>query len=169
MTKPDTEQLDALAAAFPPTGALAPSAFPPTTAADLPRARVTDPPTSHAAARAARRGVTIAQLAVLDVFQWCRREAPRTESVMTHEMLIRRYDSGRRRVARRAWYPDITESSVRTRCKELVAHGYVQHVDDGGVNDRGRKCARWACTTLGQVYDIELARAQATVAREHVR
>lgn len=122
-----------------------------------PRARRTDPATSHAAARGAGRGLTLAQLAVLDVLQYVSADG----RVVMHEELIAKFAARRSRAVSCAWYPDLTDSSVRTRCKELVTSGYVRHVDDTGVNARGRKCARWACTPYGQAYDIDLARAQA--------
>jgi hypothetical protein len=133
------EQLDALAVVDTPR----------------PRARHTDPPTSHAAARAASRGLTLAQLAVLDCFR-----ASTIASVLIHDELIARYGARAARTIKCEWYPDLTDSSIRTRCKELVTLGYVRHVDDAGVNDRGRKCARWACTPDGGVVDVDALRAR---------
>lgn len=125
-------------------------AFAETTRADQPRARVTDPATSHAAAVRARRGLTVKQLAVLDLLQ-------ATAGPASYDELIARYNRNRSR-GRPAWYPPQTDSGIRTRAKELRDAGYVCHVDDAGTTEAGGRAARWAPTPDGQMVDVDAAR-----------
>lgn len=123
-------------------------------AADVgPATRTTDPATSRAGALRAADGLTMKQLAVLDAFQ------PFAQP-LTHELLISRYAARRARLASAEWYPALTDSSIRTRCKELETLGYVTHVDDSGTTSTGGKCGRWAASWRGRAVDIRGIRAE---------
>lgn len=127
-------------------------------AADVgPATRASHPITSHRAASKAADKLTTKQLAVLDVLQ-------RMRGAPTHEEVVREYRE-RRMGARSSyavhagwyaadWYPDLTDSSIRTRTKELVALGYVQKQDENGKSDRGNKATRWTLTAAGVLVDV---------------
>lgn len=118
-----------------------------------PVARKTDPPTSKRAAVRASKGLSGKQLAVLDTFQ-------RASHPMTHEQLIERFRARLARISAARWYPVLGESSIRTRCKELVTLGYVRHVDDAGFTASGGRSARWAITPSGGALDVDAERAR---------
>jgi hypothetical protein len=124
-----------------------------------PATRSTDPETSRRAATRARRNFTVKQLAVLHTFQAARASAA---PVLTYDELVERFEKHRQRRRDCAWYPALTDSSIRTRCKELRDLGYVQHVDDTGVTKSGGMCARWAITPSGQALDVDAKRASAS-------
>jgi len=108
---------------------------------DAPRARNTDPSTSHeAAAKVAKRAPTI-RTAVLDTL---RLYFPRPER-FTLEEVVAVY---RRRVERGA-APRTTDSSVRTRVSELVTLGEVRDTGEKIVlytSRAGRRCILWELT-----------------------
>lgn len=131
-----------------------------------PATRSTDPATSHAAARRAADRLTNKQLAVLDTFQRGKRNTTDTSAaVMTHEQLVEKYNTIRRRVTSCGWFPPLTDSSIRTRCKELVTLGYVQHVDDAGRTAAGGAAARWAITPAGNNIDVTTKRTDNVAAK----
>lgn len=120
-------------------------------AADIgPATRASHPITSHRAAAKAARKLTQKQLAVLDVLQ-------RMRGAPTHEEIVREYrdrrDSGAP-MYEAEWYPDLTDSSIRTRTKELAALGYVQVQDENGRSSRGNKAQRWTLTAAGVLVDV---------------
>lgn len=95
-----------------------------------PRARHSDPPTSHAAA-ASVRNLTAKQAAVLEVIRG-------SFLPISDEKLIELYD----REARFMRAPPQSDSGIRTRRAELVDAGLV--VNDGaGKTVSGRACALW--------------------------
>jgi hypothetical protein len=124
-----------------------------------PATRSTDPETSRRAETRARRHFTVKQLAVLHTFQAARASAA---PVLTYDELVERFEKQRQRRRDCAWYPALTDSSIRTRCKELRDLGYVQHVDDTGITKSGGMCARWAITPSGQALDVDAKRASAS-------
>lgn len=92
------------------------------------KARTTDPDTSHQAAEAVAPHVRLIQENVLKVFQ--------KYGALTHHSLISLY--------RRHFGQTTPESTIRTRCKELVVLGRV--VDSGqrlAVTGSTRKAILW--------------------------
>lgn len=115
-----------------------------------PVARTTDRATSHTAAKRAARGLTEKQLAVLDTFQ-----RVGAIYVLTHETLIEAYHRRRADVPECSWYPTLTDSSVRTRCSELVELKYVYALDDQkGKTRAGSACTLWKLTERGKLADV---------------
>jgi hypothetical protein len=99
-----------------------------------PRARSTDPETSHEAAARAKRNLTQKQRNVLDGLRTLARAG--ATQVMDEEL-----------VAHMAVVmPGLTQSSVRTRRKELVALGYVKDSGRKGETSAGGKSIRWELT-----------------------
>lgn len=101
-----------------------------------PLARKTDPMTSHAAAAdVAPRRVTV-KWAVLAVFNG----APDAQAGVTHDQLIALY----RKYQPRLGWPMASDSSIRTRCRELVRDGLVVEVKDAGAKSNyGRRAILW--------------------------
>lgn len=89
--------------------------------------RNTHPETSHQAAVAIFPRVNKLQLAVLTVMTQRMR--------WTHETLC-------------AQFPTYVDSTIRTRCSELVKMGFVKAVDER-ENSRGNKCEVFEITELG--------------------
>jgi hypothetical protein len=84
-----------------------------------PRARGTDPQTSHKAAKRAREGLTQKQQAVLDLFEYMEllnRGTHQTKVRMTDPQMIAKYNSFREQ---RGW-PAQSDSGLRTRRHELT-------------------------------------------------
>ena len=106
-----------------------------------PLARKTDPMTSHAAAAdVAPRRVTV-KWAVLAVFNG----APDAQAGVTHDQLIALY----RKYALRLGWPPASESSIRTRCNELVRDGKAHQVRDIlGKSRGGRKARVWRASIV---------------------
>jgi hypothetical protein len=121
-----------------------------------PATRASHPITSHRAAGKAADKLTLKQLAVADVLQ-------RIKGTPTHEEIVREY--GERRADTRAadWYPWLTDSSVRTRVKELVALGYVEKHDEAGRSARGNAATRWKLTAAGVLLDVRRLTDAATM------
>lgn len=92
-----------------------------------PRARASDPQTSHAAAASVTE-LTEKQQAVLAVIQ--------EYGPMTHEYLVYRYHGWTR-------LPFQTDSGIRTRCKELVRLGQVVDTGERREISTGRKTIVW--------------------------
>lgn len=116
-----------------------------------PATRSGDPATSRAAARRAARGLTDKQLAVLEAYQM-------SPTALTHETLVELYRARRHQLAVAAWYPTLTDSSVRTRSRELVTLGYVELVDDYGRTAAGGRAQRWRVSARGVAVNIETER-----------
>jgi len=90
----------------------------------LPRARNTDPATSHVAAGKAARGLTAKQRHVLSVFRERR-------GGLTLEELVAAYGELRQEQLARGFgpqLPDLTASSIRTRAAELRELGHLAKV-----------------------------------------
>ena len=99
---------------------------------DPPRARVSDPSTSHDAARSALPGQFSAQVGVLHVL--------RTNGPMTDAALVDVY----RRYARAGIVRPQSESGIRSRRAELVANGQVLAHSRVRLPS-GRHATRWEC------------------------
>lgn len=112
-----------------------------------PATRRSHPITSHRAASKAADKLTVKQLAVLGLMQECRR-------VMTHEQIVIEYREARSIRPWGRWYPDLTDSSIRTRVKELATLGYVEVLDENGRSERGNKAQRWQLTSAGVLADV---------------
>ena len=103
----------------------------------LPRARNTDPATSHVAAGKAARGLTAKQRHVLSVFREIR-------GGLTLEELVAEYGYLREQQLARGFgpqLPDLTASSIRTRASELVALGQLRDSGEKRKSARGNPCA----------------------------
>lgn len=100
-------------------------------AASRPRARATDPATSHEAARRCRAD-SRAHLAVLGVV--------RVLGPLTDEELVATYERTRTSLGN----PELSPSGIRTRRSELAAAGVVHEHDREGRTSRGRRAARWS-------------------------
>jgi hypothetical protein len=99
---------------------------------DPPRARRTDPSTSHAAAASAAPGQATAQAGILHVL--------RTNGPLTDASLVDVY----RRYARAGLLRPQSDSGIRSRRAELVADGQVCAA--GRVRlPSGRHALLWAC------------------------
>lgn len=101
-----------------------------TTAPVQPRARHTDPATSHAAAQSTTRRVESIRHHVLEV-------AYSLHEGFTHRELIAAY---------RAWpypLPRATDSSIRTRCHELLERGYIEDTQRRVKGPTGRSEIVW--------------------------
>lgn len=119
-----------------------------------PATRASHPITSHRAAKKAANKLTLKQLAVL--------HTTLALGTPTHEEIVSVY-RGRRGAGWNAtcsWYPDLTDSSIRTRVKELVALGYAQVHDEHGRSSRGNKATRWTVTAAGILVDIARQRGE---------
>lgn len=102
-----------------------------------PLARRTDPATSHAAAETARRRRTLVRTSVLAVLL----EHP---GGLTHDELIRAH---RAHAAASPSWPDATDSSIRTRCHELVRDQLVEPIPNVYRKTRaGRRSRIWRAT-----------------------
>lgn len=124
-----------------------------------PATRASHPITSHRAATKAADKLTQKQLAVVDCMQ--RRRKP-----MTHEEIVIEYreraaygSAERFRRDETNWYPDLTDSSIRTRVKELATLGYVEKLDENGTSTRGNKATRWVLAFAGITLDVAKFRA----------
>lgn len=102
------------------------SAWPETTA----RARRTDPPTSHEAARSVK-DLRASQYAVLRCFFEC--------GPMHDEMLVARYTG-----------PPQTDSGLRTRRREIERLGLLQDSGKTATTRSGRATVVWQTTPEGQ-------------------
>jgi hypothetical protein len=99
---------------------------------DPPRARATDPSTSHAAAASAAHGQSTAQAGILHVL--------RTNGPLTDTALVDVYQ----RYARAGIVRPQSDSGIRSRRAELVASGQV--LAAGRVRlPSGRLALRWEC------------------------
>ena len=117
-----------------------------------PRARATDPQTSHRAAERAENTLTLKQLAVLDLFRWLE------PFVITpiDERVVFEYRQRRHVVD---WYPAQSESGLRTRRHELVERGYLEDSGEKGKTSGGSPSIRWRLTQAGRDFDINHFRA----------
>jgi hypothetical protein len=127
-------------------------------------ARSTDPETSHAAAKRANRSISLKQLAVLDCFQ---RENRRYLAVtgqlldgMIDEKLLQRYHAATSILSaeRVDWYPQQSDSGLRTRRSELVT---LKYVVDTGIKRLGDACGPsivWQLTEAGITLDVQAFR-----------
>lgn len=117
-----------------------------------PVARTTDPSTSHDAAKRAALNLTVKMLAVLDCLRTMGRALP------THEQVVSaygyRFARGDDPAKLAAWYPHMTDSSIRTRVSELVTLGYVQKYDEQGRTQAGGRASRWCVTDAGRALDV---------------
>lgn len=93
-----------------------------------PRARITDPETSHAAAAAATSSAGDCRANVLAILL-------QHPDGLTHEELIEEYRARR--------YPAHTDSGIRTRCRELYATGQVVRGDVYRKTNTGRQSIVW--------------------------
>lgn len=89
--------------------------------------RVTDPDTSYEAAEAIVPELRELQVRVLALFE--------AYGPMTHHTLIRLY---------REQYGPTAESTIRTRCAELVSYGLLVDTGRRDVLLSGRRAAVWA-------------------------
>lgn len=104
---------------------------------DEPRARRTDPDTSHAAAASVHQPQTQRDR-VLQLL-----EDAHTEGLdgITHQELKDRYKTA---MKDRGW-PDAAGGGIRTRCRELANQGKVRQVKDRrGTTAFGRESLLWA-------------------------
>ena len=92
-----------------------------------PRARATDPETSHAAA-ASVRSIKESHTTILNLFKSC--------GPMTHDELIRLYRNSRAQ-------PEQSDSGIRTRCHELVVNGKLRDTGARETLPTGRKSIVW--------------------------
>lgn len=104
----------------------------------MPRARNTDPETSHAAARSVRH-VTQNQMAVMMAFQG--------SGPMTDEQLLVDYEGRRHGRFGRQNYPKQSESGLRSRRSELTNMGYLHDTGLRGTTASGRSAIVWRATT----------------------
>jgi hypothetical protein len=93
-----------------------------------PRARGTDPQTSHAAAKRAANELTHKQQAVLEVFMLRFRESGGHDASFTDPRMIREYNLRRHTMN----WPAQSESGLRTRRHELVVKEKLEKV---GIKD----------------------------------
>ena len=103
-----------------------------------PRARRGDRATSHAATRAASRGLTGKQRVVLSLF--------RLHGDMHDEALVADYKTERHRqlmVGAGLLFPDLTDSSIRTRRAELVTLGRLRDSGRTTTTQRGGETTVW--------------------------
>lgn len=104
---------------------------------DQPRARRTDPATSHAAAASVAQPQTQRERVLLLL------EEAHTEGLegITHQELKARYKAA---MAQRGW-PDAAGGGIRTRCRELANQGLARQVKDKmGKTAFGRDSLLWA-------------------------
>lgn len=163
MTKPQTGRRSTKGGGLPrASGIDQEELFPPKRGAgDVgPATHRSHPLTSEHAARKAADKLTTKQLAVLDVFQRAFDASGASAqqwypgaALMTHEQVVREYHE-RITAPVRSWYPDITDSSIRTRVKELATLGYVEKYDELGKSDRGNASSRWTPTAAGVLVDV---------------
>lgn len=118
-----------------------------------PAARHTDPETSHEAARSTTNdSLTSRRLDVLRVFahSWGGR--------MTQQTLVSKYEELRSELHLLAQ----SESGIRTRCAELVAHepSFIEDSGDREQLNSGRRAIVWQLTLAGRGFlDSDEARA----------
>jgi hypothetical protein len=93
----------------------------------MPRARITDPVTSHDAAKSVTN-LTATKQAILDLLKF----------PCTDEELVNRYQS----VARVGLAPNASPSGIRSRRHELHAAGYVKSLDYA-KSMTGRRAIVW--------------------------
>lgn len=108
-------------------------------------ARATDPATSHAAAAKVRPLRTTVRSRVQAILA----ATAAGRNGMTHDEIIAAY----RRYSLRLGWPSASDSSIRTRCKELERDGLVQRVptEDGAALGRsrfGRPSVRWRAVVV---------------------
>ena len=97
---------------------------------DQAHARSGDPVQSHKAARKASRSCGRVAYMLLDLLS---DGIPRTHEQMANEL------------------PEIkSQSPIRGRCADLVAHGYAELHDNDGKTMHGNKSARWTITVAGR-------------------
>jgi hypothetical protein len=95
-------------------------------------ARNTDPDTSHeAAAKAVRRRPRVRDAVYLILSE---------QGPLTHDDLINAY---RRNMLTVQGWPPASESSIRTRCSELVEDGLVVVADEGASSRLGNRARLW--------------------------
>lgn len=104
------------------------------------RARNTDPETSHYAAANVGPLVTTVRSRVAAIF-----EAAANLEGLTHDQLIGQY----RKYAGRLGWPPASDSSIRTRCNELVKDGKVERVPESVARSRfGRPALLWRAVSV---------------------
>lgn len=108
-------------------------------------ARRTDPGTSHAAAAAVRPLRTTVRSRVEAILT----ATAAGSAGMTHDEIIAAY----RRYSLRLGWPAASDSSIRTRCKELARDGLVEQVppdsrDALGQSRFGRPSVRWRAASV---------------------
>jgi hypothetical protein len=92
-----------------------------------------DPWTSHYAAADVGPSISTVRSRVLLILS-------RAEGGLTHDALIKIY----RRFADRGVWPPASDSSIRTRCNELVKDGEVERVPDAAARSNyGRPSLLW--------------------------
>ena len=103
----------------------------------MPRARTTDPQTSHSASASVRQS-TVRRLRLLIIQILEDNNKP-----MSDEEIYGYID----------WltYEPVSPSSFRTRRSELVDRGVVRAADRKGVTAAGRACTRWELTPQQQL------------------
>lgn len=98
--------------------------------------RGTDPWTSHAAAADVAPSITTVRSRVHSILVG----APEARDGITHDGLITLY----RKYALRLGWPPASDSSIRTRCHELVIDGVAEQVPDAPGKSRfGRAALLW--------------------------
>lgn len=108
-------------------------------------ARASDPATSHAAAAKVRPLRTTVRSRVEAILT----ATDAGRAGMTHDEIISAY----RRYALRLGWPPASDSSIRTRCKELQRDGQVVQVpaedpDSYGRSRFGRPAVRWRAASV---------------------
>lgn len=101
--------------------------------------RTGDPWTSHAAAAGVTPSMDTVRARVLSILA-----KPWAAEGLTHDQLIAEY----RRHADRLGWPPASDSSIRTRCNELLKDGEVEAVPDTAGRSRfGRPSLLWRAVT----------------------
>lgn len=103
------------------------------TSTTAPLVRTTDPDTSREAAASTRHNRTRVREGVYEAIRAALRP-------VTHDEIIRYY----RQCVTDCRWPAATDSSIRTRCHELVVQGVVEVVDgEYGTSPTGRRARLW--------------------------
>ena len=122
----------------------------------MPHARRTDPETSHAAARSITN-LTDAQFAILQFI--------RTRGEMADHELVARYQGWCKGVYGQTW-PQMSESGIRTRRKELTDQGLVVDTGVRVPTQSGRQAIVWRALTGREVHAQAIAGTVQAVRQE---
>lgn len=109
--------------------------------------RAGDPATSHYAAADVGPSISTVRSRVLALL----RAAPEAADGVTHDQLIGLY----RKYGHRLGWPPASDSSVRTRCSELLRDGEVERVPDTAARSRfGRPALLWRAASVQNIETV---------------